>query len=136
MSRGNVEVVRRFLEAFNRRDFDAANRYVHPEIELYPALEGPDITPADIPLGGRDNVRGFLEAISEPWQEMTVTFEEIKEAPGERVLGVERWHTRGRDGVELNTMLIDVYSFREGLIARVDGFTDRDEAFEAAGLSE
>jgi hypothetical protein len=34
VSQENVEVVRRFIDAFNRRDLDAASRYFDPEVEV------------------------------------------------------------------------------------------------------
>jgi hypothetical protein len=58
------------------------------------------------------------------------------ELPDGRILAVENWRVRGRDGIEIDTELTDLYAFRAGLIVRVDGFRDRAEAFEAAGLRE
>jgi hypothetical protein len=34
MSRENVEIVRQAIDAFNRRDLEAATRYSVPEIEV------------------------------------------------------------------------------------------------------
>jgi hypothetical protein len=41
---------------------------------------------------------------------------------------------RGRDDIELELALPNLYTFRDGLIVRIDGFTDKAEALEAAGL--
>ena len=35
-----TETVRDFYEAVNRRDFEQAERYFHPEVEIYPAIGG------------------------------------------------------------------------------------------------
>ena len=43
---------------------------------------------------------------------------------------------RARDGIETGFQLTDIYTFRDGLIIRIDGFRERAEALEAAGLSE
>ena len=43
---------------------------------------------------------------------------------------------RGRDGIELELELPNLYTFRDGLVVRIDGFTDRAEALRAAGLAE
>ena len=136
MSRENVEVVRRVLDALERRDFETVATYAHPEIEIYPALEGADTDPSQIPYRGRGGMKAFLEEIYEPWLEIAVEVEEVIAAPNDRVLTVERWRTRGRDGIAIDTKLIDVYSFREGLVVRIDGFRDSAEAFEAVGLRE
>ena len=67
---------------------------------------------------------------------ITVEHEELIDRPGDRVLAVERWVFRGRDGIELELELPNLYTFRDGLIVRIDGFTDKAEALEAAGLRE
>ena len=46
------------------------------------------------------------------------------------------WRVRGRDALQLDFELIDVYTFRDGLIVRIVGFRDRAEALDAVGLSE
>jgi ketosteroid isomerase-like protein len=133
MSREGLETIGRFYQAFNRGDIDAAVEYLHPECELYPALTGP---------GGRDHYRGregareFFELITDAWETMTVEFKETIEAPDGRIVGVERWRVRGRDGIEIDTELTDIYTFRDGLIVRGDGFRDKADGLEAAGLSD
>jgi ketosteroid isomerase-like protein len=62
--------------------------------------------------------------------------EEMIEAPGERVVVVESWHARGRDGIEFDFELTDVYTFRDGLVVRIEGFGEREDALEAAGLAQ
>lgn len=131
----NLEVVRRLYEAFNRRDYEKAAQYLHPEGEIYPALQGPDM-----PGGsrghfiGRQELREFLAGLGEVWESVTIEPADMIEAPDGRVLAVERWHVRGRDGIEVDTTIIDVYTIRGGLMTRVDGYVDKAEAFEAVGL--
>ncbi len=44
---------------------------------------------------------------------------------------------RGRgSGVEVDARFYDVYTLRNGKIVRVDEFAEREDALEAAGLSE
>jgi ketosteroid isomerase-like protein len=133
MSGEKVELIQRVYDAFGRGDLDDAVRCLHPDSELYPALP---------PLGGRSHYQGrggareLFEQITEVWETMTVEFKEAVETPDDRILAVERWRVRGRDGIEIDTELTDVYAFRDGLIARVDGFREKREALEAVGLSE
>jgi ketosteroid isomerase-like protein len=138
MSQENVEVVRSLYEAFNRRDYATAVEYLHPGVEVYPAVVGVDPAGAGSTARwiGREGVRQTLEDLGATWQTVTVEFEEVAEATGGRVLAVEHWRTRGRDGIEIVTTITDVYAFRDGLIVRVDGFRDKTEALEAAGLRE
>jgi ketosteroid isomerase-like protein len=134
MSQENVEKLNAFYEMVNRREFDDAVQYLHPEIEICPALGGQ--------LDVRRRYRGhpeamqLMETISEGVEgiETRVEPEEAVEVGDDRVLRVEHWRPRGLQGIETEIELAHVYTFRDGLIARIDGFTDKAEALEAAGL--
>jgi ketosteroid isomerase-like protein len=134
MSRENVETLRRVFNLYNRRDFDAAVQYLHPEASLHPALTAPPVVRTE--YRGRAGVKEFYEVVTEVWESFTVHPKEIIEAPGSRLVVVENWRARGRDGIEIDTELTDIYEFRDGLCFRIDGFRTKAEALEAAGLSE
>jgi ketosteroid isomerase-like protein len=119
--------------AFNRRNFDEAAEFAHEEVELYPGLEGPDTA---MRYRGRDEFKQFLETISDVWDAQTVEPLQIVEGPDDQVLVVERWLRRVRQGIEFDIELTDVYTFRDGLIVRIDGYTDKAKALEATGLAE
>ncbi len=133
MSQENVEILRRLNEAFNRRDIDGAIQYLHPDVELHPGIQVPD---EESEYVGRAGLTEWFRSATEPWEMITVEHTELIDGPGGRVLAVERWVFRGRDGIELELELPNVYTLRDGLIIRIDGFTERAEALEAAGLSE
>jgi hypothetical protein len=44
------------------------------------------------------------------------------------------WRFSGREGIESESELPTLFTFRDGLIVRIDGFTDKAEALRAAGL--
>ena len=129
----NIGTLQRLAQAFGRRDLDRAMAHFADDVEVRPAVVGIDVGTF---YNGRGELRGFWEQITEAWAAQTVELKEMIEAPGERVVAVEQWHVRGRDGIELDFELIDVYTFRDGLIVRIDGFRERAEALEAVGLSE
>jgi ketosteroid isomerase-like protein len=129
----NVEILGSFYDAFNRRDFDALLRCLDPELELHPGVPLPD---ADARYVGRPGMKEFIRLAFEIWETVTVEPKELVEAAGERVLAIERWHNRGRDGIELDFELTDVYAFRDRLIVRIDGFLDKAKALEATGLTQ
>ena len=56
------------------------------------------------------------------------------EAPDDRVLAIDTWVFRGRDGIEIKRELPTLFTFQDGLVIRVEGFTDEAEARQAAGL--
>jgi ketosteroid isomerase-like protein len=133
MSQENVELVRRSYDAFNRPDFDRLAQFLHPEVELSPALVGPGVRSH---YRGHEEVKGFWKTITEVWDSMTVEPKELIEAPDGRVVAVENWRVRGRDGIEIDTEMTDVYEIRDGFCVRIEGFRDKSEALKAAGLSE
>jgi len=133
MSQEQLDSLRRLTEAFGRRDFDRAIQGFAEDVELRPAVEGIDV---DTLVRGRVELRGFWEQISEAWETLTFELTEVREAPGDRLVAFERWHVSGREGLELDFEIITVYTFRDALIVRIDGFRDKAEALAAIGLSE
>ena len=133
MSQENLDSLQRLTEAFGRRDFDRAIQGFAEDVELRPAVEGIDV---DTLVRGRVELRGFWEQISEAWETLKFELTEVREAPEERLVAFERWHVSGRDGLELDFEIITVYTFRDALIVRIDGFRDKAEALASAGLSE
>src|SRR5947209_749020 len=77
----NLEILRPFYEAFNRRDYDALLRYLDPEVALYPAVPLPD---ADTEYLGHVGMREFIRIAFETWTTVTVEPREMVEAAGER----------------------------------------------------
>lgn len=59
---------------------------------------------------GREGAREFLGVTIEDWERVTVAFKETIEAPDTRILAVERWRMRGRDGIEIDTEITDLYA--------------------------
>ena len=119
----HVQTLRLGWDAFNVRDFAGAVQYLHPDGVAFPAA-------VKRSLRGRADVRRFLERISDAWQRATVELREVVVAPDGRLLAVESWHLQGREGLEIETMVITVYAFRDGLVERLDGFLDRAKALE------
>jgi ketosteroid isomerase-like protein len=88
------------------------------------------------PSYGPDAMRDDWERWASAFEELKVTFEEIIDA-GDQVVVVAHHQGRGRgSGVEVDARFYEVYTLREGKVSRVDEYTEREEALEAAGLSE
>jgi SnoaL-like domain len=99
-----------------------------------------DLTPKRGPAKARDTGRAMWPENVETLRAMMAAFnrrdfepEEIIEVPDGRVLAVERWRARGRQGIKFDFLLVDVYTFRDGLIVRIDGFRDRTAASKPWG---
>jgi ketosteroid isomerase-like protein len=129
--RDSLETLRALYAAYNRRDFDSAVHYAHPEIELRPALTEVDVEPH---YRGHAELRRFFETITEAWETYLVEPKELIEIAPDRILAVELWHARSRAGLEFEIELIDVFTFRDRLITRIDGYTDKSEALAATAM--
>jgi ketosteroid isomerase-like protein len=136
MSEENIDVILKAVEALNRRDAEAFVAGVSPDVEW-------ETNPELVGLGGiyrgRAGVREFFEHLFglETWESIHVEVEEITEASDDRVLVGLLAKARGRgSGVPTELRLWQVFWFAEVLITRRQVFWTRDEALEAAGLSE
>jgi ketosteroid isomerase-like protein len=129
MSQENLEVVRGFLDAYNRGDYEAAFEHFHPEIESR-GYEGV------VSRGKKEAVSAF-HGWREQWKWFVSELEEFIELDDDRAVVV--CHSRGqgrRSGIEIDMHAGEIWAFREGKIAGMVLYRSRQEALEAAGLSE
>jgi ketosteroid isomerase-like protein len=133
MSQGDVEVVRKAIEARNR-DLDEWMAFFDPGVRSSDVL---------IAVGMRTETQGIdeLRSHAEKWEEAFDEFrEEIVELVdlGELILAEVRFHGHGEaSGARVTASQVDFYRVREGLITEYrSGYRSRQEALEAAGLRE
>ena len=132
MSQENVETYKRAVEATNRRDLDALVEELDPQVEWHSALVG---------LGtavyrGTEEVRELFRDADESLEGMVFEVSEVRDL-SDRVLALGRLRARGHEsGVETNVSFNQVVDFRNGKVSRLRSFLDREDALEAAGLSE
>ena len=136
MSQENVEIVRRVYEAVGRRDTATVIAAYDPDVEwdFSRSLWG-DLTGRAV-YRGHDDLRAFYREWYEAWGKYDEAAEELIEA-GDNVIVVARGRGRGRvSGAEVAWTQFGVWTIREGKIVRVAWFGAREDALEAAGLSE
>jgi ketosteroid isomerase-like protein len=129
MSADNVEAVRAFIDAYNRRDYDAAVQAFDPEVEwVLPERQSSD--------SGRGRA-----AVIRFWEEIDNTFDDLQLRPQEHVDAGERIATRlrhyglSKSGAEIDTELYhQVVTFRDGTMVRIEYFASWPEALAAAGV--
>jgi ketosteroid isomerase-like protein len=131
MSQENVDKARDFIDAYNRRDFDAAVEDFDPEIDfVLPARQSADSG------RGPDDVIRFFEDIDETWEELRLLPQEFVDA-GDRVATRLRHYGQSRSGAVIDEELYhQVATFHNGRIVRLEYFGDWAEARKAAGLPE
>jgi len=130
VSQENVDKAREFIDAYNRRDFDAAVSSFDPEIDwVLPARQSSDS------CRGPEEVKRFWKGLDETMEELRLEPQEFVDA-GDRVATRLRYQGRGREsGLEIETeMYHQVATIREGRIVRMEYFGSWPEALEAAGL--
>jgi ketosteroid isomerase-like protein len=134
MSEENVKTVRDAAEAFNRGDLDTWDEYIADDID-YRAVEG---APDDHgPLHGKDAVRAYMQDWQDTFDDLTGEPVELIDAGEENVIAVIRISGRAKlSGVETDLTYAALYTLRDGKVARGREYWTREEALEAAGLSE
>ena len=137
MSQENVDIARRGFEAFNRTFREGTPDFyetLDPNVEWVPMsalLEGTG-------HHGHDGVRQWFEDMKRDWTTYELRPERFLDLDDNRVLTLGAWRAQGRGG----DVLLDfpqaawLLAYRKGKLIRLQTFTERKKAFEAAGLRE
>jgi ketosteroid isomerase-like protein len=131
MSRANVEVLKRWLDAYNRRDVEEIIALSDPDVEfrsIFVAVE-----PV---FRGYDGIHGYFEGLNDAYDHFQLVPTEFIDA-GAAALWSGHAAWRGKEsGAEGKTELVAVMWLRAGKAFRIETFLERAEALEAVGLSE
>ena len=134
MSQENVEIVRDAAAAASRGDLDAWLEYWTDDIDFRAAEGAPD---DHGPINGKDALRVFGQDWLDTFDEFKVEPVELIDAGDDNVIAVMRISGRATlSGVETDMTYAELSTLRDGKIARGRQYFTRDEALEAAGLSE
>jgi ketosteroid isomerase-like protein len=131
MTGGNIEIVRRGYDAWNRGDLGAVLELVDPEFEW---------EPVEIPWSGtmrtRAEFESYLRSLRRIWETFRLELEELREI-GDAVLVVVLERARGRaSGVEVEQRMVHLWSFRNRRARRMQTFFSIRQALEAAPAPE
>lgn len=134
MSQEHVEIVRRCWAGLEEDPPNVPLQFFDEQVEL----RNPPEFPVRGPFCGHDGVRQWATEIWEVVADLHHEIEEIIEAAdGETVVSVQR--TQGRmthTQLATNLRWAAVWTFKDGKVVRGQGYMRRDDALEAAGLSE
>ena len=132
MSQENVEIVRRAMEAFNRRDGERFDALLTGDAAIVPvrfSLEG------TIYRGAKAGTQ-YCSAVEKRWEDLSWDVEELRDGD-DWVLALGHIRGQGREsGAAIDSRAGWVAHLRDGLIERFQTYPDHAEALEAAGLSE
>lgn len=133
MSQENVEIVKRGVDAYNRRDLDAPLESATEDYVLFTAVAGAIETDG---IRGREGARRYFDMLDETWAEFHIIADEFRDL-GDRVLAIGRTKGRGQgSGVQVDAPYAAIFDLRDAKWWRARGFLDHDEALRAADLSE
>jgi ketosteroid isomerase-like protein len=132
MSQENVAIVRRAVAAVNARDIDRYLASCTEDVELRTPLG---------PIGGvyegPDDIRRFFVDIEDTAPDLRIDLERVEAIGEDRVLTFEHIMASGRTtGIPIPAETTNLFDLVDGKIRRIRIFLDRQEALEAAGLSE
>jgi ketosteroid isomerase-like protein len=134
MSEENVEVVRRWWAGFNE-DGMPPLPLCDEEIEI----RNPPDFPVRGPFYGHDGVRDWRDQVFEVFDNARVEPEEIVDVhgDGETVLMLLRaTGTARHTDIEMDVEWAAIWTVRGGKLLKAQGYLNRADALEAAGLSE
>ena len=130
----NVDLVRSIYADWERGEFDSAD-WAHPEIE-YVGTEGPEPGSWTGLTGMAESFRDWLSA----WKDFRLEADEYREFSDGRVLVLDRLSGRGKtSGLDLEqtrTAGAWLFHIRDGNVARMVRYQDRDRALADVGLEK
>jgi uncharacterized protein len=131
MSHLTLETVQRLYDSMNARDPARAIDLADSDVEWIP-----DSRVAEGAIRGRDNVVRFFMDRAEMFEQLRVEVERCWEKD-DRVLAFLRVTGRGQaSGAEFEIRIAHLWTLRDGLLVRGEGYGDRREALKAAGIDE
>jgi ketosteroid isomerase-like protein len=130
MSRENVEIVRRWIYAYNRRDFGGVAEVIDPDFDFRSAVEQKSYRG----IAGLARYSDEVDALIENFHIEDDRFVDVGE---DRVLHLYRVLGRGAgSGVPVSRHNAIVWQLRAGKLLTAQVYLDQRQALEAVGLSE
>ena len=132
-----MEIARQVAETFNRAYGEGSPdlyELLDPDVEWVPIkalLEGTTYR-------GHQGVQRWIEELRQDWAAFELRPEQFRDLGDNGVLVLGTWRAQGRGG----KVLLDVpqaawlLQYRKGKVVRMQTFTERKKALEAAGLGE
>ena len=137
MSKENVEVVRRFIEALPRAEASDDWQPVFAEVDPDIEIEDLDISLDTERYQGHDSVRKWIGVWMESWESWTVEDADVRPVGEDRAIGLFLVRAKGKgSGIELSRRDALVCTLRAGKIEKGTYYNDQQQALEAVGLSE
>ena len=137
MSEGNVELVRKLTEMFQRRQHERALDYYADDV-VFDASKSPVRLVADV-YYGREGVRAYWREWLSAWSDLQFEIQDVIDGTAGKVALLIRnqRHWGKHSGIETAVQPYGiVFEIRNGKVVHWCAYPDQDEALRAAGVSE
>jgi ketosteroid isomerase-like protein len=132
MSQENVDLVKRSIDVYNRRDLEALREFNHPDMVLdWSASVGWN---AEV-FRGREAVMRFYTDRFEAFEEIILVPDCLIDA-GQSVVVPNVAHQRGRNGAKVSARSTLVFTVHDRKITRICLYQETEQALKAVGLEE
>ncbi len=132
MSQENLRVIERAIAAINERDIDGYLACCTADI----ALRTPWAEVGGV-YEGPAAIRRFFGDMEDTAPDFQLHIDRLDSIGADRAIAFLHGTATGRtSGIPMETRTANIYDFAAGKIKHVDIFNDRQEALEAAGISE
>ena len=133
MSEENVEIVRRFIDASNRRDLTAFWSLCDPDIEI----ESDRVLIGTPTYRGQAGIERWFRDMAAAWEEFRTEVLEIVGVGSNEVVFIGRGSGKGKTtGAPVAADAAVFIELADGKVAHVEFFATKEEALDAAGLRE
>ena len=130
----NVELLRRFYESFNQGDLDTVLELCTEDVEVYKDPEVVEMVAAFTPRG-QERVAQYLRGWLDSWSEYQVRPQEFLQS-GNEVAALTEARARGPNSqFEIEGEMADVFTVRDGQIARFRLYIERSDALGSLGVA-
>jgi ketosteroid isomerase-like protein len=127
----NIETVRRWIDAYNRRDIDAVVGLTDPRFEFRSIFVSIETV-----FRGYEGLYAYFKTLDDAYERFQVVPRDVIDA-GAAVLMPANVEWRGKEsGATGETPVFIAFWLRARRVLMIETFTDRAEAFDAVGLAD
>ena len=129
MSQDGPELVRRFVDALNRRDLKDFLAVCHPDVQLRSLASDLGGT-----FRGHAGIRSYFREFTDTFDDYHFEIERIEDR-GDLMVRWLRVHARaGASGVDLDWRAVVAFRLRDGRLWRVAACRSEEEALDSVGV--
>jgi ketosteroid isomerase-like protein len=125
---GKAELISLLTERWNAGDVDSIFELYTEDAEIRTGPHWPEVTT----YRGREAIRETTREWASMWDRLQIEVDTLEEF-GDKLVATGAWRMRGAaSGVDGEMPIFILFTFREGKIARLEWFADRETAVAAA----